>query len=347
MVSWSGVTGVAVVGEALAVVLEHLQLHLRRDEDDGVAEAVLGRQLDRLRRPGADDVGLRVRLLDGLGPRVQVPVRVEVAVELRRAVLGPALQHHVDRLAEPGSGRRRVDRVRPVLHPRAERDGDLQPSARHDVEHRVLLREAVRVAEVGRRPEHADLGLRLGDERGGREVGRRVHAVRGVVVLVEDERVVAEPVGQEHLGQVPLVQLAPDLGVVVAVGELDPQRRVLLVILRQRRVREEVEEVELRVVEQAHRSPLSAARAIRSLRSLIDLRSWPLGPFAHSARSSISALGRSGHSLTPLARRSPLSAARAIRSLPLARRSPLSAARAIRSLAAHRGHPQAVSCRSR
>src|SRR4249919_981688 len=65
----------------------------------------------------------------------------------------------------------------------------------------------------------------------------------------------------------------------------------------------------------AHRSPLPAARAIRLLRSLIDLRSRPLGPFARSARSSISAPGRSGHSLAPRAHRSPLPAARAIRSL--------------------------------
>ena len=49
--------------------------------------------------------------------------------------------------------------------------------------------------------------------------------------------------------------------------------------------------------------------------SLIDSRSRPLGPFARSARSSISAPGRSGHSLAPLAHRSPLPAARAIRSL--------------------------------
>ena len=46
-----------------------------------------------------------------------------------------------------------------------------------------------------------------------------------VVVLVEDDAVVAELVGQHHLRQVALVEVVADLGVVVGVREVDPQRR--------------------------------------------------------------------------------------------------------------------------
>ena len=40
---------VPVRREPLAVLVEHPQLHLGRDEHDRVAEAELGRELDRLR----------------------------------------------------------------------------------------------------------------------------------------------------------------------------------------------------------------------------------------------------------------------------------------------------------
>ena len=39
---------VAVRREPLAVLVEHAELHLGRDEHDRVAEAELGRELDRL-----------------------------------------------------------------------------------------------------------------------------------------------------------------------------------------------------------------------------------------------------------------------------------------------------------
>ena len=136
-----------------------------------------------------------------------------------------------------------------------------------------------------------------GDDAGARaagELGRgRGHEHRRALGVGEDE---AEPLG---LGRPDDVEVATAAG--QPEQDLDP--RVAQAGGDQLRDRP------------AHRTPLSAARAIRSLRSLIELRSRPLGPFALSARSSNSALGRSGHSLSPLAHRTPLSAARAIRSL--------------------------------
>ena len=40
--------GMAVRGQPLAVLVEHAQLHLGRDEHDRIAEAELGGELDRL-----------------------------------------------------------------------------------------------------------------------------------------------------------------------------------------------------------------------------------------------------------------------------------------------------------
>ena len=115
---------------------------------------------------------------------------------------------------------RRIDRVRPVLHAGAERQRDLEPALRHDVEDGILLGQAVRQHEVGRRAPHADAGvLGLRHEGGGDQVRRRHHAVDGVVVLVDDDGVEAEPVGQHQLAQIAVIELVALLGVEVLVRE--------------------------------------------------------------------------------------------------------------------------------
>ena len=76
------------------------------------------------------------------------------------------------------------------------------------------------------------------------------------MVLVDDDGVEADLVGEHHLRQVPLVEVVADLRVVVGVREVDPQRLVLAMIRRQVGVREEVEEVELRFIDETHRDPL-------------------------------------------------------------------------------------------
>ncbi len=110
-------------------------------------------------------------------------------------------------------------------------------------------------SKFGRSAEHADPALRLRDERRGGEVRRRVHRVLRVVVLVQDEAVVPELVGQHHLVEVPVVELVAELRVVVPVREVDPQRRTVFVVARQVRVREEVEVVELSLVDETHDTP--------------------------------------------------------------------------------------------
>ena len=65
------------------------------------------------------------------------------------------------------------------------------------------------------------LGLR--DERRGDQVRRRHHAVDGVVVLVDDDRVEAEPVGEHELGEIALIEFVALFGIVDICSEKSTQ----------------------------------------------------------------------------------------------------------------------------
>ena len=174
---------------------ERLQLGRDRREDERVAEPVLDGELDGLAAAGADDEELRIRLLEGLRPGIEEAVGVEVAVVAHWRLLRPRLEQDVERLAEAGAAGGRVDRagVRPVLHAGAEREGELHPSTGHDVEHRVLLGQAVRVGQVDRDARDHDLRARRGGrDRRSHQADRGGHAVERVVVLVDADAVEAE-----------------------------------------------------------------------------------------------------------------------------------------------------------
>src|SRR6516164_1811868 len=105
-----------VMRGAAAQILVELEGALLGDEHGGIAEAVFGRDFDRFRAAGADDVAGGMRTLERPRPRVEEPVRVELAEVRGRTVLGPGLQDDLERLAEPLARRRRVYRVGPVFH---------------------------------------------------------------------------------------------------------------------------------------------------------------------------------------------------------------------------------------
>ena len=198
---------VAVFGREPAQVLIELERALLGDEHRRVAKAELGREIDGFRASGADDVAGRMRLLIRPRPRIEVAVGVEIAVIGGRAVLRPGLQDDVDRLAMALARGRRIDRIGPVFHAGAERKRDLEASLRHHVEHGVFFRQPVRIFEIGRRAPNADFGvLDLRNDRRGDQVRRRHHAVGGVVMLVDDDRVEADLVGQHELGKIALVE---------------------------------------------------------------------------------------------------------------------------------------------
>jgi hypothetical protein len=92
---------------------------------------------------------------------------------------------------------------------------------------------------------HADFGvLDLRDDRCGNQTRRRHHAVAGVVVLVDDDGVEADLVGEQKFSEIPLIKFVAALGIVIFVRKVDPKRFVVLVILRQMHIGHEVHEIE-------------------------------------------------------------------------------------------------------
>ncbi len=226
-------------------LLIELKRALLGDENRRVAEAEFGREFDRLRAAGADDVAGRIRLLIRPRPRIEIAIRVVIAVIGGWAVLRPGLQNNVDRFPMALARRRRVDRIGPVFHAGAERKRDFEPALRHDIEHGVLFREAIWIFQIWRRAPHADFGvLDLRNDRCGNQTRRRHHAVAGVVVLVDDDGVEADLVGEQKFSEIPLIKFVAALGIVIFVREVDPERFVVLVILRQMHVRHKVHKIE-------------------------------------------------------------------------------------------------------
>jgi hypothetical protein len=71
-------------------------------------------------------------------------------------------------------------------------------------------------------------------------------------MLVDDDRVVAEPIRQNQFLQVTLIELVAALRCIELVGKIDPSGFELLVIFRQMHIRHEVHRVETK---SAHSSP--------------------------------------------------------------------------------------------
>ncbi len=194
---------------------------------------------------------------------------------------------------------RRVDRIGPVFHAGAERKCHLQSALRQHVEHGVFFGQAVWIFEVGRRAPHADLGVPdLRNDRRGDQVRRRHHAVRRIVMLVDDDGVEAEAVGKHELRNVLLVELMPAFGVVKFVREVDPERREVLVVFRQVNVRHEMHQVETDIA--AHQSlPLAAdaARTRNGRTPSVAIKSLNLGrrPVTPRPRRTSPLFGQAGY----------------------------------------------------
>ena len=155
-----------------------------------------------------------MRLLIRPWPRIEITVGVEVAVIAGGAVLRPGLQDDLDRLFVPFACGRRVDRIGPIFHAGSERERHLQAALRKHVEHSVFFGQTIRIFEVRRRAPHADFGvLDLRNDHRGDQVWRRHHAVRRIVMFINDDCVKAEPIGKNELGDVLLVELMPAFGI--------------------------------------------------------------------------------------------------------------------------------------
>ena len=169
---------------------------------------------------------LRMRLLIGARPDVDAAVLEIFALPRERPVVRRhRLENEVVRLPEPvhhphWARVRRHDLVRHALD-----EAHLQPAARDHVDDRHLLGDPQRVVAVGDRRAEAEqpraFGLPRQDRE--REVHRRAHAGRGRVVLVDDD-VEAEFVGQHPLVEIAVIEARRDLRIAMPVGQVHAQR---------------------------------------------------------------------------------------------------------------------------
>src|SRR5204862_2405300 len=137
-----------------------------------------------------------------------------------------------------------------------------------------VLAERQAIAENGdlraARPTH---------EHGGHHVRARHRAVAVLMVLVHAEAIPAEALRVFELIEILVVELLADLGIVVAVGERHPRRRLVVI----HHVRHQVEVVEL------HRRPAPAAQNSMTASATASGSSrWGTWPEASKMRSRAS-----------------------------------------------------------
>ena len=234
---------VAVALARLAVLAVDLGDARDGREDHQVGEAALGRPLHRLVAALGRAPHRRVRLLEGPRPRVHVGIAVEAAVKGEGAFFRPRAEDQLGRLVEALARVGGIDGGGEVLGGDAAHETRDHAPAGGDVQHGDLLGEAQRVLAQGQAvAEDGDLGAAgAAHEHGRHDVGARHGAVAVLVVLVHADAVPAEPLRVLQLVEVLVVEGVADGGIVVAVGEGHPRRR--LVVLH--RVRHEVEVVKL------------------------------------------------------------------------------------------------------
>ena len=170
---------------------------------------------------------------------------VELAVEGERLGARPRLADQLDAFVVLGPQLAGVDAVRVAgVHRGADREAGDQAAPAEEVDHRELLGDPHRrVVERDRVAEHGDRRLRraVGEDRGD-QVRRRHQPVAVVVVLVDADRVEPALLGPHELIDVGVVGLGEDVAIEQGRVDVDPHAAVLLVeVLRQRRIRHEVE----------------------------------------------------------------------------------------------------------
>ena len=128
-------------------------------------------------------------------------------------------------VAEPRIGHRGMIFAADAAH----EPGD-EPAFHQVVDHREFLGDDQRVIDDRQRPaDHADGGLfQAPRQRAGQHVGRRHHAVGGLVMFVDADPVEAELVGEFQFVQIAVVKLRALFRIVIGVGQGDPGRLVML-----------------------------------------------------------------------------------------------------------------------
>ena len=163
-----------------------------------------------------------------VGPRPQVdqPSTREAAFEVERLVVArPCPDCEVDALPEPLDRLRRIGIGREDFVGHAAHEADVEPSAGDAIDHGHLFGDAQRIAAVRHRiAENADAalsGLARQDGRGQRRGD--VEARRGLVMLV-DHMMEAEIIGDHVFVEISVVEVGPDLRIVMPARQRHPHR---------------------------------------------------------------------------------------------------------------------------
>ena len=170
-----------------------------------------------------------MRLLIRPRPEVHILNVVVPALEGERPGLGPGAHDQVVRLVEAVVRESRIHPESVVLGADAAHEPGNQPAARDHVDHRVLLGDHERMlAQRQRAPQDRDFrALRAARERGSRDDGRRHEAVRGLVVLVDRDRVESQLLAVLQLVEITVVEPVAFHRVEIRIRQIDPHRAVL------------------------------------------------------------------------------------------------------------------------
>ena len=232
--------------DALPVTLhQQLGAHVPRVAEVGIRVGIVDAEVVGLDRAAAGNEDRRRRLLDRLGPAIDVAQLGIAAVEGERFVGRPRLADEIVRLGI-FLARQRRDRAVGVVgvHRGADRKARHQTAARQHVEHGHLLGNPQRrIVERDRITQHDQRGLRRAARQGrGHDVGRRHQTVGVGVMLVHADAVEADALGEFELVEILVIDAVAELGLVHAARQIDPHRTVLLPeIVRHVRPRHQVE----------------------------------------------------------------------------------------------------------
>ncbi len=200
---------------ALAVVDERIELHER--------QVALGREGQRFRAVGGD-VERRVRALDQGRRQRGGLLDVEEPPAMDEQLVRPQALQNLDQFAEHGARIRGIDAERLVFDRlAAAADADVEPPARHLVEHRRFLGDEERIAERQHVHHVAEPHpVRARSRRRDHQIGRRHRRGRRQVVLEEPVMRKSHRFGERELVEVLAIDLAR--GQALAVAGIVPDR---------------------------------------------------------------------------------------------------------------------------
>ena len=190
----------------------------------------------------------RVRRLVGPRPQIDVVQAEMIAVEGERAGLGPRPDDQIVRLVEALVREIGVGAGGVVFRADAAHEAGDDPAFRQIVEHREFFSDVDRVVHQRQgTAEDRDLyPLGALDQRAGDQVRRRHQPIRGLMMLVDADRIEAELLGIDQRIDVAGVFLGALDRVVEAVRQYHPRRAVLRRLFEiERPVRHQMEGDEL------------------------------------------------------------------------------------------------------